>query len=127
MQACKDYFKEEKRRYVTMEYVMLEGVNDQPHHAKQLISLLKEVRSKINLIPFNPFPNTIYKRSSQTSIDRFQKILMEAGLNCITRRTRGEKIDAACGQLVGQVKDRTRRSERVRKNILKTQQTLNET
>jgi 23S rRNA (adenine2503-C2)-methyltransferase len=112
MQACKDYFKNEKRRYVTMEYVMLEDVNDQPHHAKELIALLKDVRSKVNLIPFNSFPNTIYKRSSQDAIDRFQKILMDAGLNCIVRRTRGEKIDAACGQLVGQVKDRTRRSER---------------
>jgi 23S rRNA (adenine2503-C2)-methyltransferase len=117
MQACKDYFKEEKRRYVTMEYVMLDGINDQPHHAKQLIALLKDVRSKINLIPFNPFPNTHYKRSSQETIDRFQKILMDAGLNCITRRTRGEKIDAACGQLVGQVKDRTRRRERLEKTI----------
>jgi 23S rRNA (adenine2503-C2)-methyltransferase len=114
MQACKDYFKDEKRRYVTMEYVMLEGVNDQPQHAKQLIALLKDIRSKVNLIPFNPFPNANYKRSSQEAIDRFQQILMDAGLNCITRRTRGEKIDAACGQLVGQVKDRTRRSARLR-------------
>jgi 23S rRNA (adenine2503-C2)-methyltransferase len=112
IQACKDYFKDEKRRYVTIEYVMLEGVNDQPSHAKQLITLLQDVRSKINLIPFNPFPNTSYKRSNQETINRFQKILMDAGLNCITRKTRGEKIDAACGQLVGQVKDRTRRSLR---------------
>lgn len=122
MQACKEYFKGEKRRYVTMEYVMLEGVNDQPQHAKQLIALLKDVRSKINLIPFNPFPNTIYKRSSQETIDRFQQILMAAGLNCITRRTRGDNIDAACGQLVGQVKDRTRRRERLQKKVVSIQQ-----
>ncbi|MBV8802603.1 MAG: 23S rRNA (adenine(2503)-C(2))-methyltransferase RlmN [Gammaproteobacteria bacterium] len=120
MQACKAYFSKDKRRYITMEYVMLEGVNDQPSHAEQLISLLKDIRVKINLIPFNPFPSTIYKRSSQTTIDRFQKILMEAGFNCIMRRTRGEKIDAACGQLVGQVKDRTRRSERIKKSIAST-------
>lgn len=117
IQACKDYFAGDKRRYVTIEYVMLDGVNDQVHHAKQLIVLLKDVRSKVNLIPFNPFPNTSYKRSSQETIDRFQKILMDAGLNCITRKTRGEKIDAACGQLVGQVKDRTRRSAKHAKKM----------
>lgn len=113
--ACKDFFKDEKRRYVTMEYVMLAGVNDSPVHAKQLIALLKDVRAKVNLIPFNPFPNTIYKRSDNATIDRFQEILMNAGINTITRKTRGDNIDAACGQLVGQVKDRTRRSERIRK------------
>jgi 23S rRNA (adenine2503-C2)-methyltransferase len=113
IQACKEYFKENKRRYITMEYVMLDGVNDQPHHARQLMALLKEVRCKINLIPFNPFPNTSYKRSSQETIDCFQKILMEAGLNCIVRKTRGEKMDAACGQLVGEVQDRTRRRARL--------------
>jgi 23S rRNA (adenine2503-C2)-methyltransferase len=117
MAACKTFFKDEKRRYVTMEYVMLENVNDSPEHARQLIHLLKDVRSKVNLIPFNPFPNTIYKRSSDAAINRFKEILMNAGINAITRKTRGEKIDAACGQLVGQVKDKTRRSERIRKNL----------
>lgn len=115
MRACKDYFKEDKRRYVTIEYVMLAGINDQPIHAKQLIALLKDIPSKVNLIPFNPFPNTIYKRSDMTTIDQFRETLMRAGINCITRKTRGDNIDAACGQLVGQVKDRTRRSERIRK------------
>lgn len=117
MNACKEFFKDEKRRYVTMEYVMLEGVNDTPLHAKQLISLLKDVRAKVNLIPFNPFPNTIYKRSSQSTIDSFRETLMNAGINAITRKTRGDNIDAACGQLVGQVKDRTRRSERHKKKF----------
>lgn len=117
MAACKDYFKDEKRRYVTIEYVLLAGVNDQPEHAKQLITLLKDVRAKVNLIPFNPFPNTIYQRSDQASIDRFRETLMAAGLNTITRKTRGEKIDAACGQLVGQVKDRTKRRIRLEKAI----------
>lgn len=113
MKACKDYFKDEKRRYVTMEYVMLAGINDQPEHAKQLIHLLHDIRAKVNLIPFNPFPNTSYERSDQATIDAFRETLMKAGINTITRKTRGEKIDAACGQLVGQVKDRTKRSAKL--------------
>ncbi len=117
MQVCKDYFKEDKRRYVTMEYVMLADVNDTPEHARQLIRLLNGVRAKVNLIPFNPFPNTIYQRSDAKTIDHFREMLMNAGINAITRKTRGETIDAACGQLVGQVKDRTRRSERHRARI----------
>ncbi len=112
MAACKDYFQHEKRRYVTMEYVMLDGINDTSAHAKQLIQLLKNMRVKVNLIPFNPFPHTIYRRSTQAAIDAFQETLMRAGIHCITRKTRGDKIDAACGQLVGFVKDRTRRSAR---------------
>jgi 23S rRNA (adenine2503-C2)-methyltransferase len=122
MQACKDYFKEDKRRYVTIEYVMLAGVNDSPLHAKQLIALLNDVRAKVNLIPFNPFPNTIYKRSDQATIDRFRDRLIAAGINTITRKTRGDDIDAACGQLVGQVKDRTRRNERYRQKNIKLAQ-----
>lgn len=112
MKACRDYFKDEKRRYVTMEYVMLDGINDSLTHAKELIHLLKNIKAKVNLIPFNPFPNTPYQRSKIDTIEAFQKTLQEAGINCITRKTRGEKIDAACGQLVGQVKDRTQRSRR---------------
>jgi 23S rRNA (adenine2503-C2)-methyltransferase len=117
MKACKDYFKDEKRRYVTIEYVMLAGINDQPEHAKQLIRLLNDVRAKVNLIPFNPFPNTCYQRSDQATIDSFRETLMKAGINAITRKTRGEKIDAACGQLVGQVQDRTKRSARLQKKL----------
>lgn len=119
MQVCRDYFRDEKRRHVTMEYVMLDGVNDTPEHAKQLIRLLQDVRAKVNLIPFNPFPQTIYRRSKPEAIERFQKLLMDAGINTITRKTRGDNIDAACGQLVGQVKDKTRRSERYRKTLEK--------
>ena len=117
MTACKEFFKDEKRRYVTMEYVMLAGVNDTPEHARQLIKLLKDVRAKVNLIPFNPFPNTQYQRSDAATIDHFRTTLMNAGINAITRKTRGENIDAACGQLVGQVADRTRRSERIKKKF----------
>lgn len=122
MQACRDYFKDDPRRYVTMEYVMLAGINDTPLHARQLIYLLKDVRAKVNLIPFNPFPNTTYKRSNDATIEHFQETLMHAGLNTIVRKTRGDKIDAACGQLVGQVKDRTRRSERIRRSSVLAQQ-----
>lgn len=110
MRVCKSYFENEPRRSVTFEYVMLEGVNDSVSHAKELIRLLKGIPSKINLIPFNPFPGTEYKRSKPEVIDAFQQKLMEAGLNTIVRRTRGDDIDAACGQLVGKVADRTRRS-----------------
>ena len=112
MRACRDYFKNERRRSVTMEYVMLAGVNDLPIHAQQLIRLLKDIRAKVNLIPFNPFPHTTYQRSSAASIDRFQSMLMQAGINTTVRKTRGDDIDAACGQLVGEVSDRTRRKER---------------
>ncbi len=112
MAACRDYFKDDNRRSITMEYVMLDGVNDRPEHARQLIRLLDGIAVKMNLIPFNPFPHTDYQRSSAAAIDRFRDILMKAGLNTTVRRTRGDDIDAACGQLVGQVKDRTKRNER---------------
>lgn len=115
MTVCKDYFKNDRRRSITMEYVMLKGVNDTPLHAEQLIKILNGIRSKINLIPFNPFPHTSYHRSDTETILRFRDILMRAGLNTTIRRTRGDDIDAACGQLVGQVKDRTKRQERYKK------------
>lgn len=107
--ACIDFFKEEPRRKITMEYVMLKGVNDQLRHAEELIRLLEGVPSKVNLIPFNPYPGAIYTCSSKATIDAFQRRLMDAGLITITRRTRGDDIQAACGQLVGDFTDRTRR------------------
>jgi len=107
--ACKRYIAGETRRKITIEYVLLEGINDQPEHARQLVQLLRNVPSKVNLIPFNPFPNTRYKRSSPQAINRFRDILMQGGLNTITRKTRGDDINAACGQLAGKVKDRTKR------------------
>lgn len=115
MALCKRYFKDEPRRKVTFEYVMLKGVNDQPEHANQLIKLLKDVPSKVNLIPFNPFPMTQYQRSSQQAIDSFRDKLIANGINTITRKTRGDDIDAACGQLAGEVQDRTSRSARWQK------------
>lgn len=111
MAVCKDYFKNEPRRRITFEYVMLDGVNDQKEHAHQLIKLLKDIPAKINLIPFNPIPLADYKRSPQSVIDDFRDILMNGDIVTMTRKTRGEDIDAACGQLVGQVQDRTRRTQ----------------
>ncbi|CAM3557626.1 23S rRNA (adenine(2503)-C(2))-methyltransferase RlmN [Parendozoicomonas haliclonae] len=99
-------------RVVTIEYTLLAGVNDQPEHAEQLIALLKDVPCKLNLIPFNPFPHSGYERPSNNAIRRFQVMLLDAGFNTTVRKTRGEDIDAACGQLVGSVMDKTRRSAR---------------
>ena len=112
MNICRDYFKNEQRRVVTFEYVMLKGINDQPEHAEELIELLRDVPCKVNLIPFNPFPLTEYKCSSSRVINAFSDKLMAKGIQTMTRKTRGDDIDGACGQLAGKVKDRTRRSER---------------
>ncbi len=110
MAACMHYIEAGNKRKVTFEYVMLDGINDKPEHARQLIKLLKGVPSKINLIPFNPFPQSQYRRSSAEAIRRFWEILTDGGLTTVTRRTRGDDIDAACGQLVGKVMDRTKRN-----------------
>ena len=115
--ACMRYLGDEPRRRITMEYVMLAGVNDQPEHARELVKTLKGVPSKVNLIPFNPFVGTKYQRSDKTTIEKFQSILMEAGLVAITRKTRGDDIDAACGQLAGKVNDKTRRSRLFKESL----------
>ena len=119
--ACQRYLakdgNESSRKHITIEYVMLDGVNDKPEHALQLLKLLKDLPSKINLIPFNPFPHAPYGRSSRNRIMAFQKTLSDAGFVCTIRQTRGDDIDAACGQLVGQVADRTRRAEKWKQKI----------
>lgn len=113
LDACTRYIaKLGDKRYLTVEYTLLKGINDQPEHAEQMIALLQDVPCKINLIPFNPFPHSGYERPSNNAIRRFQDMLHEAGFNVTVRMTRGDDIDAACGQLVGNVNDRTRRSER---------------
>ncbi|MNQ38140.1 Dual-specificity RNA methyltransferase RlmN [compost metagenome] len=113
LDACRRYVAGlGEKRVLTVEYTLLKDVNDQPEHAAQMIALLKDFPCKINLIPFNPFPHSGYERPSNNAIRRFQDLLHQAGHNVTTRTTRGEDIDAACGQLVGQVMDRTRRSER---------------
>ena len=109
MAACRDNAKIAPRRTVTFEYVMLKGVNDSLDDARELIKLLKTVPSKVNLIPFNPFPNSPYRCSSKETINQFKTVLTDAGIITTIRKTRGEDIDAACGQLVGQVQDKSRR------------------
>ncbi len=112
MAACKRYIKVAPRDFVTFEYVMLDGVNDSVEQAKKLVHLVKGVSCKFNLIPFNPFPDSGFERSSPERIGAFRDVLMQAGLVTTTRKTRGEDIDGACGQLAGQVQDRTRRKAR---------------
>ena len=104
----------DKKRVVTIEYTLLAGVNDQVEHAHELAQLLDGYPCKINLIPFNDFPNSGFKRPSGNAVSRFWKVLMEAGFIVTVRTTRGDDIDAACGQLVGEVNDRTKRSGRYR-------------
>ena len=112
MAACLRYVEKAPRESVMFEYVMLSGVNDGVAHARELAALVRDVPCKINLIPFNPFPGVGYQRSSPEAIARFRDVLMRAGLIATTRKTRGDDIDAACGQLAGQVQDRTRRVRR---------------
>ncbi len=111
--ACRRYLGEEGSRRVTFEYVMLDGVNDSPEHARQLVKLMRRVPSKVNLIPFNPFAGSGYRTSPPERVEAFRQILMQAGIVTITRKTRGDDIDAACGQLAGRVQDRTRRTQRL--------------
>src|SRR5690606_13604229 len=105
------------RRKATIEYTMMEGVNDELEHAEQLAELLRDTPCKINLIPFNPFPNSGYKRPSNNRVYRFRDYLQSKNYIVTIRSTRGDDIDAACGQLVGRVEDRTRRSERYIKAV----------
>ena len=113
MAACVRYLDRAPRDFVTFEYVMLDGVNDADAHARELIALVRDVPCKFNLIPFNPFPGSGFRRSPPERIRRFAGILIEAGIVTTTRKTRGEDVDAACGQLAGQVLDRTRRTIRL--------------
>jgi len=117
MKACRDYFTKESKRKITFEYVMIDGVTDALPLAKQLAELLRGIPAKINLIPFNPFPGTKYKRSKPEQITNFQNYLTQKGYIATVRRTRGDDIDAACGQLVGNFADKTRRRERFHKKI----------
>ena len=111
--ACVRYIERAPRDFVTFEYVMLDGINDAPEQARALVKRVRGVPCKFNLIPFNPFPATEFRTSSHARILAFQRILQDAGLTATVRKTRGEDIDAACGQLAGQVHDRTRRTRRI--------------
>jgi len=115
--ACQRYAARRPRTSVTFEYTMLKGINDKPEHARQLVKLMRQVPSKVNLIPFNTFTGTQYERSDDAVIRAFQKLLLDAGVLTMVRRTRGDDIDAACGQLKGQVLDRTRRNADFRRKL----------
>jgi 23S rRNA (adenine2503-C2)-methyltransferase len=117
MAACQRYVQRKPRSSITFEYTLMKGVNDQPQHARQLAKLMRQFdnavqikdAAKVNLIPFNPFPGTRFERSAEDDIRAFQKLLLDSHVLTMVRRTRGDDIDAACGQLKGQVMDRTRR------------------
>ena len=111
MAACKRYAKTRAGDTITFEYVMLDGINDSEAEARMLVKLMNGIPAKINLIPFNPFPGTDYKCSSRTTIDKFRDILIKGGVFTITRKTRGDDIDAACGQLVGKVMARAKKHQ----------------
>ncbi len=117
LDACRHYLHDRPHRRITWEYVMLDGINDHPEHAHQLAKLVRAIPSKINLIPFNPFPNSGYRRSSDAAIAQFQQILMGYDLAVFVRKTRGDDIDAACGQLAGQVTDVSRRPIRLARRL----------
>jgi len=116
LESCRNYMaaQSDKNRVVTIEYTLIEGVNDQCEHARELAALLRDVPCKINLIPFNTFAQSDYRRPSGNAVSRFWQVLVDAGYIVTVRTTRGDDIDAACGQLVGQVVDRTGRSGRYR-------------
>ncbi|TXS95216.1 23S rRNA (adenine(2503)-C(2))-methyltransferase RlmN [Parahaliea maris] len=116
LESSRNYIaaQSDNKRVVTVEYTLIAGVNDQPDQARELAELLRDFPCKINLIPFNPFPQSDYQRPSGNAVSRFWQVLVDAGYIVTVRTTRGDDIDAACGQLVGQVVDRTRRSERYR-------------
>lgn len=112
MSACQNYLTAgTQERHILFEYVMLEGVNDSIRQAKQLAQLLKGMSAKVNLIPFNPFPESQYKTSKRSTIEAFQDVLSNSGIRTMTRRTRGVDVDAACGQLAGKVVDKTKRTK----------------
>ena len=113
LDACNRYLEHAPRDFITFEYIMLDGINDADEHAKQLIEIAQQVRCKFNLIPFNPFPQSGLKRSPAHRVRLFAQILMDAGVVTTVRKTRGDDIAAACGQLAGDVKDRTRIEQRL--------------
>ncbi len=113
MAACRRFIdKQSARSRITFEYVLLDGVNDSDQHAQQLIKLVKGIPTLMNLIPFNPFAGSGYRTSPAKRVERFNKILADAGITTVVRRTRGDDIDAACGQLVGKIEDKSRRHRR---------------
>ncbi|MGB2359692.1 MAG: radical SAM protein, partial [Porticoccaceae bacterium] len=123
IRSAADYIDKmpDNRRKATVEYTLMDQVNDRSVHARQLAELLKDLPCKINLIPFNPFPGSEYKRVTNTALDRFRDILAGEGYTVTVRTTRGDDIAAACGQLAGEVNDRTKRQERYRRKLNEVQ------
>lgn len=117
LDACARYIARKPRATVTFEYTLMKGINDTPVLARQLVKLMRRLPAKVNLIPFNPFPGTQYERSDAETIREFQTILMNADVQAMVRRTRGDDIDAACGQLKGKVADRTRRHAEFQRRV----------
>lgn len=117
MAACRRYLSNAPRDFITFEYVMLDGVNDSESHARELLELTRDVPCKFNLIPFNPFPNAGLRRSPDERVRRFAQRLIDAGVVTTVRKTRGDDIDAACGQLAGEVQDRTRLQQRLARTV----------
>ncbi len=121
LRACRGYIEGYKSRKITFEYVMLDGINDSLEHARQLVALIGDIPCKLNLIPFNPYPHAIYQCSEAEVIDRFRDYTASKGIVTVTRRARGDDIDAACGQLVGAFHDRSRRSEKYQLSLSEIQ------
>lgn len=117
--ACKAFIEGDKRRRITWEYVMIDGVNDSIAHAKRLVRLLEGIPSKVNLIPFNPFPGSDYRTSLPEQVEAFRQRVLRSGIVAVTRKTRGREIAAACGQLVGRVLDRSRRTVPLQSSIVR--------
>jgi 23S rRNA (adenine2503-C2)-methyltransferase len=120
LDACVRYLEAAPRDFITFEYCMLDGVNDTPEHARELVQLVSgRISCKLNLIPFNPFPQSGLKRSSNARVQAFAQVLIEAGIVTTVRKTRGDDIDAACGQLAGEVQDRTNAGSRMTRAPIK--------
>ncbi len=115
LDSCKNFVQNKRKARITVEYTLIDGMNDDTEHAHALGKLLKQIPSKINLIPFNPFPGTSFKQSKPQNIEKFKEICMQHGLITTVRKTRGDDIEAACGQLAGDFMDRTRRSATIKK------------
>ena len=113
MSACKRYLAHAPRDYITFEYILLGGVNDRLEHARALVKLVQGISCKFNLIPFNPFPDSDLRKPEASDVKAFQDYLINRGFVTTVRKTRGDDIDAACGQLAGNIKDKTRRAERL--------------
>ena len=122
LEACQHYLDGlGEHRAITIEYTLMDGINDQPEHARQLAELLKDLECKINLIPFNPFPGSEYRTISDDNLEQFQQILYKKGCRIIVRTTRGEDINEQCCTLVCKVTDRTCRSARYERRLYATQ------